>query len=85
MRKKTDYDLILENGGKYALVMGVTRRAKQLVDGARPVVETSTRNAVATAMDEVAQGRLQILPPEMPHRSSPLRPLPLSMREKHGR
>lgn len=72
MRRKTDYELIGEHGGKYALVMGVTRRAKQLTDGARPLVERSSLNNVATAIAEVAEGRLVIVPPQLPSRPSPL-------------
>ena len=80
MRKKTDFELIEENGGKYALVMGVTRRAKQLNDGARPTVETSSLNSVATAIDEVAQGRVKIIPPVLPKKAAALRPLPTAPR-----
>lgn len=73
MRRKTDYELIGEHGGKYALVMGVTRRAKQLTDGARPLVDRDALNNVATAIAEVAEGRLVVVPPKLPSRPSPLR------------
>lgn len=76
MRRKSDHELIQENGGKYALVMGVTRRAKQLADGARSLIDISSLNYVHIAMEEVAQGRLRIVPPEMPTRRSPLRSWP---------
>lgn len=85
MRTKTDFELIKENGGKYALVMGVTKRAKQLNDGARPLVETRTLNTVATAITEVGQGRLKILPPVLPKKEAPLKSLPeLTAAKKHG-
>lgn len=80
MRKKNDYELIAENGGKYALVMGVTRRAKQLNDGARPLIDRSALNNVATSIEEVAQARLKIVPPELPSKQAPLKPLPLPPR-----
>jgi DNA-directed RNA polymerase omega subunit len=76
MRKKSDFELIEAQGGKYALVMGVARRARQLNDGARPLVEQTTLNNVATAIDEVAQGRLKVVAPAVPTRPSPLRALP---------
>jgi DNA-directed RNA polymerase omega subunit len=76
MRRKTDSELIAEHGGKYALVMGVTRRAKQLNDGARPLVERSSLNNVATSIQEIALGRIVVLPPELPSKPAPLRPLP---------
>jgi len=76
MRTKTDFELIKENGGKYALVMGVTKRAKQLNDGARPLVESKTLNTVATAITEVGQGRLKILAPSLPAKAAPLQSLP---------
>lgn len=76
MRKKSDFELIESQGGKYALVMGVSRRARQLNDGARPLVEQTILNTVATALDEVAQGRIKVLAPVMPTRPSPLRAVP---------
>lgn len=76
MRRKTDYELIGAHGGKYALVMGATRRARQLADGARPLIERGSLNNVATAIGEIAEGRLIVLPPKLPTRPSPLRDLP---------
>lgn len=76
MRTKTDYELIQESGGKYALVMGVAKRAQQLNNGARLLVESRTLNTVATAIAEVAHGRLKIKPPPMPEKSAPLLILP---------
>jgi DNA-directed RNA polymerase omega subunit len=84
MRKKSDFELIESQGGKYALVMGVTRRARQLNDGARPLVEQHTLNNVATAIDEVAQGRIKVLAPSMPTRPSPLRAMPVEALEGNG-
>ena len=85
MRTKTDYELIRENGGKYALVMGVTKRAKQLNDGARPLAEARTLNTVATAIVEVGQGRLKILAPELPKKEAPLQAMPeLPTSKKNG-
>jgi DNA-directed RNA polymerase omega subunit len=76
MRKKSDFELVEQHGGKYALVMGVTRRARQLNDGARPLVEQTALNTVATAIEELAQGRIKIIAPVAPTRPSPLRSLP---------
>ncbi|MCC7491865.1 MAG: DNA-directed RNA polymerase subunit omega [Fimbriimonadaceae bacterium] len=76
MRKKSDYELIAENGGKYALVMGVTRRARELNNGGRALVEAPSLNSVATALEEVAQDRIRILAPAAPKKASPLRPIP---------
>ncbi|NUP98854.1 MAG: DNA-directed RNA polymerase subunit omega [Armatimonadetes bacterium] len=75
MRKKTDFELIEENGGKYALVMGITKRAKQLNDGARRLADSPSLNSVATAIEEVAQGRLKVEPPELPRKTTPSRTL----------
>jgi len=76
MRKKSDFELIESQGGKYALVLGVTKRARQLNDGARPLVEQNALNTVATAIDELAQGRTKIIAPQIAARQSPLRALP---------
>jgi DNA-directed RNA polymerase subunit K/omega len=85
MRTKTDFELIQENGGKYALVMGVTKRAKQLNDGARPLAESRTLNTVATAITEVGQGRLKIIAPVLPKKEAPLKALPeLPASKKNG-
>ena len=81
MRKKSDFELIESQGGKYALVLGVTKRARQLNDGARPLVEQNALNTVATSIDELAQGRTKILPPPVATRQSPLRALPLEALE----
>ncbi len=83
MRKKSDYELIADdqNGGKYALVMGVTKRAKQIIDGARPLCEAPSLNSVATALEEVAQGRIEIVKPERPEKPAPLRPIPVINRD----
>lgn len=78
MRKRSDFDLIEQQGGKYALVMGVTRRARQLNDGAKPLIPAPVLNIVATAIEEVARGRLRIVPPEAPRRESPLRRMPIA-------
>lgn len=76
MRRKSDFELVETQGGKYALVVGVTQRASQLTDGARPLVERTVLNAVATAIDELAQGRTKIVAPKLPARPSPLRTIP---------
>lgn len=81
MRRKSDHEMIQLHGGKYALVMGVTRRAKQLTDGARPLVEQKTLNHVATSLEELSVGRIQIIPPELPTHHSPLRSLPTELTE----
>ncbi|MBI2301602.1 MAG: DNA-directed RNA polymerase subunit omega [Armatimonadetes bacterium] len=81
MRRKSDHELILENGGKYALVMGITRRARQLTEGARPLIVKTTLNNVATAVEEVALGRLRITAPEKPVKKAALRALPAHLQQ----
>ena len=76
MRRKADFELIEMQGGKYAIVMGVTRRAEQLNSGARPLVARKTLNNVDTAIEELAEGRIRVIPPEKPVRQSPLRRIP---------
>jgi DNA-directed RNA polymerase omega subunit len=49
----------LENwGSKYSLVVLVAKRAKQIKSGAPPLVETSSRNPLTIALEEVAAGKI---------------------------
>ncbi|MDI9520707.1 MAG: DNA-directed RNA polymerase subunit omega [Bacillota bacterium] len=40
----------------YTLVEMVAKRARQLVDGAQPLIEDSDKKPIATAIDEIQHG-----------------------------
>lgn len=45
-------------GGKYALTRAIAERAKQLQNGALPLVEVKVPNPITVAIDEVLQGKV---------------------------
>ena len=53
-------------GNRYAIVVAVAKRARQLKEGARPFVEIGSNNPTTIALHEIAAGYVQILeaPPE---------------------
>lgn len=44
---------------RYTLVVEVAKRARQLVDGAEPLVDIESTNPVTTAIYEVLEGKVQ--------------------------
>jgi DNA-directed RNA polymerase subunit omega len=47
-------------GSKYSLVIAVSKRAKQLKEGAPRLIETRSRNHITIALEEIAAGMLNI-------------------------
>jgi len=45
-------------GSRYALVVLAAKRAKQLHHGASPLTDTSSRNALTVALEEIAAGKV---------------------------
>ncbi|HXL03744.1 MAG TPA: DNA-directed RNA polymerase subunit omega [Bacillota bacterium] len=50
-------------GSRYALVVATAKRARQLVNGARPLVETKSDKPVTIAMEEILAGRVSFEEP----------------------
>lgn len=48
-----------EIDSKYALVVLAAKRAKQLKEGARPLIETRSTNPLTIALEEIATGSLK--------------------------
>jgi DNA-directed RNA polymerase subunit omega len=48
---------------KYALVVAAAKRARELMDGAMPLVEAQGMKPVTIALEEIAEGRLDIILP----------------------
>ena len=49
---------------RYSIVMATARRARQLIDGAEPVVAAKLDKALSVAVDELNQGKIKILTEE---------------------
>ena len=58
--RQISYDQLMKLGdNKYALTIAVARRARQLHDGAEPLVEGDRSKPVMLALKEFREGRLQ--------------------------
>ncbi|EKP93742.1 MULTISPECIES: DNA-directed RNA polymerase subunit omega [Thermaerobacter] len=56
-------DVLLDKvDSKYTLVVLAARRARQLVDGAEPVIEPRAAKPVTVALEELAAGKLSYVP-----------------------
>ncbi len=55
-------ELIESLGNSYDVVVAAARRAKQLRDGARPLVEIESKNTLTIAFHEIAEGKIVLLP-----------------------
>lgn len=43
---------------RYTLVMLTSKRARQIIEGANPLIDTDSKKAVSIAMDEISQGKV---------------------------
>ena len=57
-------ELLKRCGSVYRLVILAARRAKELADGAPPLVETQQRKATSIALEEILQGKVLYKPGE---------------------
>jgi len=53
-------------GSKYALVVAAAKRARQLKDGAVPLVRCDSHNPLTIALHEIAAGKVIVKPPGEP-------------------
>ena len=49
---------------RYSVVMATARRARQLIDGAEPLVAAKLDKALSVAVDELNQGKIKIVTEE---------------------
>lgn len=55
---------LLKNGeSKYTLVMVTSKRARQLIDGAKPMVDTNSKKPVTVALEELLENKLEYVSP----------------------
>jgi len=55
-------ELIDRLGSSYDLVVAAAKRAKQLRVGARPLVDTDSKNPLTIALQEIAEGSIVLKP-----------------------
>lgn len=51
-------ELLKKSGSVYKLVILAAKRAKELTEGAPPLIETSQRKITSIALEEILQGRV---------------------------
>ncbi len=57
-------ELIDRLGSSYDLVVAAAQRARQLRDGARPLVDIDSKNPLTIALQEIAEGHIILKPLE---------------------
>ncbi|MCF6466436.1 DNA-directed RNA polymerase subunit omega [Clostridium sp. Cult2] len=50
---------------RYTLVMLTAKRSRQIVDGAKPLIETSSTKPVSIAIEEIMEGKIRYSRPEI--------------------
>jgi DNA-directed RNA polymerase subunit omega len=63
MARITVEDCLEKIPNRFGLVLGAARRAKQLLKGERPLIESDNKEVV-TALREIAAGSIRIVDPE---------------------
>jgi DNA-directed RNA polymerase subunit omega len=58
-------DLLKKVDSRYTLVMLVSKRARQLVDGTKPLVSSKSNKPVSVAVEEVAQDKIKFIRPDV--------------------
>ncbi|MFU0826671.1 MAG: DNA-directed RNA polymerase subunit omega [Lachnoclostridium sp.] len=46
---------------RYSIVMATAKRARQLIDGEEPLVETKSKKPLSIAIEELYQGKVKIV------------------------
>ena len=49
---------------RYSIVLATSKRARQLIAGAQPMVRSWGRKALSVAVEEIYKGKVKILPQE---------------------
>lgn len=60
------FDHVLEKGdSRYTLVMLTAKRARQIVEGSEPLIETDSHKPVTIAIEEIVGGKVKYRNPEV--------------------
>lgn len=56
-------NLLLDGESKYTLVMVTSKRAREIIDGSVPLVETNSMKPVTIALEELLEGKIEFESP----------------------
>ncbi len=56
--------IVGEQGNRYAIVVLAAKRAQQIKDGSPPLVETTAKQPLTIALQEIAEGKVRLGTPE---------------------
>lgn len=59
-------NLLKDGESKYTLVMVTSKRARQIIDGAKPLVETNSKKPVTIAIEELLENKIDYVSPTIP-------------------
>lgn len=60
------FDHVLKEGdSRYTLVMLTAKRARQIVEGSKPVIETESFKPVTIAIEEIVEGKVKYKNPSI--------------------
>ncbi len=51
-------DVLKEGDSKYTLVMLTAKRAREIIDGKEPLIETDSKKPVTIAIEEIVKGKV---------------------------
>ncbi len=58
------FNELAERGdSRYTLVMVTAKRARRIIEGSEPLIETSSKKPVSIALEEVLEGKIQYAKP----------------------
>ena len=58
---------LLKNGeSKYTLVMVTSKRAREIIEGSAPLIETNSKKPVTIALEELLEGKIEYVSPTVP-------------------
>lgn len=56
-------ELIDQAGSRYSLVIAVSKRARQIIEGDEPMIDTDSKKPVTIATNEFYQGKIECVYP----------------------
>lgn len=59
MLNPSNRQILKDGDSKYTMVMVVAKRARQIVDGAAPLVDTKSSKPVTIAMEELLEDKIE--------------------------
>ncbi len=54
-------ELLNISGSRYALVIATSKRARKLIDGEMPLIESKSIKPISVAIDEIYNGKVEIV------------------------